>query len=182
MWEDEHDIYFLSTVTKYRNRLIWKVFTELRDVLSEVVAGIIHLSPVVVSSLFDSTIPYLPASIKTIFLCPKAIPGTEKLLTTFSLSVWLTIGLVLLLTTAVFWCASNGPYRSLCNETHTYQSLSSCFHNAWAVLVAVSVPQQPTTSSLRVFFFLYVWFCFVISTKFQAIFVSYLVEPKYERR
>jgi hypothetical protein len=113
--------------------------------------------------------------------CPKAIPGTEKLLTTFSLSVWLTIGLVLLLTTAVFWCAGNGPYRSVCNETHTYQSLSNCFHSVWAVFVGVSVPQQPTTSSLRILFFLYVCFCFTISTVFQAFFVSYLVEPKYEK-
>jgi len=111
--------------------------------------------------------------------CPKAIPGTEKLLTTFSLSVWLSTGLVLLLTTALFWCAGNGPYRSVYNETHTFQSQSYCFQNAWAVLVGVSVPQQPTNSCLRVFFFVYVCFCFTISTVFQAFFVSYLVEMMY---
>ena len=114
--------------------------------------------------------------------CPKAIPGTEKVLTTFSLSVWLTIGLVLLLTTAVFWCAGNVPYRYECNKSHTYQSLSNCLHNVWAVFVAVSVPQQPRTSTLRIFFFLYVCFCFAISTVFQAFFVSYLVEPKYGKK
>jgi hypothetical protein len=48
--------------------------------------------------------------------------------------------------------------------------------------VGVAVPQQPTTSTLRVFFFLYVCFCFVISTVFQAFFVSYLVEPMYEKK
>jgi hypothetical protein len=48
--------------------------------------------------------------------------------------------------------------------------------------MAVSVPQQPTTSTLRVFFFLYVCFCFAISTVFQAFFVSYLVEPMYEKK
>jgi hypothetical protein len=48
--------------------------------------------------------------------------------------------------------------------------------------MAVSVPQQPTNSTLRVFFFLYVCFCFAISTVFQAFFVSYLVEPKYEKK
>jgi hypothetical protein len=46
----------------------------------------------------------------------------------------------------------------------------------------VSVPQQPTASGLRVFFFLYVCFCFAISTVFQAFFVSFLVEPNYEKR
>jgi hypothetical protein len=114
--------------------------------------------------------------------CPKAIPGAENLLTTFSLSVWLSIGLVMLLTTAVFWCASNGPYRFVCNETHTCQSLSNCFHNVWAVFVGVSVPQQPTTSFLQVFFLQYVRFLFVISTVFQAFFVLYLVEPNFEKK
>ena len=113
-----------------------------------------------------------------LFPWPKAIPGTEKILTTFSLFVWLSIVLVLLVTTVVFWCPVNGTYRSVCNETQTYQSLSYPFQNAWADLVAVSVPQQPKSSSHRISFFLYVCFCFAISTVFQAFFVSYLVEPK----
>jgi hypothetical protein len=158
-----------------------KQIAELHDGKSDVLTGFIRLSPLVVTSSFEATIPYLHSILKMLVPCPKAIPGTENLLTIFSLSVWLAIGLVLLLTTAVFWCAFNGPYRSVCNKTHTYQSLSNCLHNVWAVFVGVSVPQQPTNSSLRVFFFLYVCFCFAISTVFQAFFVSYLVEPNYEK-
>jgi len=160
----------------------FEFFSELLEGLTDVACGLIPLIPLVVTSSFDVTIPHLFGNVKMLVPCPKAIPGTEKVLTTFSLSVWLTIGLVLLLTTAVFWCAGNGSYRSVCNETHTYRSLSNCFHNAWAVFVGVSVPQQPTSSNLRVFFFLYVCFCFVISTVFQAFFVSYLVEPTYENK
>jgi hypothetical protein len=159
-----------------------KRLSELDEGLSDVLTGFIPMMPIIVTSSFDATIPYEHVSAKMFVPCPKAIPGTEKVLATFSLSVWLTMGLVLLLTTSVFWCAGNGPYRSVCNETHTYQSLSNCFHNAWAVFVGVSVPQKPTTSSLRVFFFLYVCFCFAISTVFQAFFVSYVVEPKYEKK
>jgi len=159
-----------------------KKIVELDEGLSEVLTGIIPLIPHVVTSSFDATIPYMHMNVTMLVPCPKAVPGTEKVLTNFSLSVWLTMGLVLLLTTAVFWCAGNGPYRSVCNETHTYRSLSNCFHNAWAIFVGVSVPQRPTNSSLRVFFFLYVCFCFVISTVFQSFFVSYLVETKYEEK
>jgi hypothetical protein len=155
---------------------------ELDEGLTDLVTGLFFLIPIVVSSSFDTTIPYTQLNGNMLLPCPKAIPGTEKILTTFSLSVWLTIGLVLLLTTAVFWCAGNGPYRSVCNETHIYRSLSNCLHNVWAVFMGVSVPQQPTTSSLRVFFFLYVCFCFAISSVFQAFFVSYLVEPKYGKK
>ena len=160
----------------------FKKMVELDEGLSDVLTGVIPLMPLVVTSSFDATIAYLLLSLKMLVPCPKAIPGMEKILTSFSLPVWLTMGLVLLLTTAVLWCASNGSYRSVCNETNTYQSLSNCFQNAWVVFVGVSVPQKPTTSSLRVFFFLYVCFCFAISTVFQAFFFSYLVEPKYEKK
>jgi len=159
-----------------------KKVVELDEGLSDVLTGTLPLIPAVVTSSFEATIPYIHLKLKMLVPCPKAIPGTEKVLTTFSPSVWMTMGFVLLLTTAVFWCAGNGPYRSVCNETHTYQSLSNSFHNVWAVFVGVSVPQQPTASSLRVFFFLYVSFCFTLSTVFQAFFVSYLVEPNYEKK
>ena len=159
-----------------------KHFAELEEGISDVLTGVVSVLPMVVTSSFEATIPFRRINFKMLVPCPKAFPGMGNVLTTFSLSVWLTIGLVLLLTTAVFWCAKNGPKRSVCNETHTYQSLSNCFHNVWAVFVGVSVPQQPTTSRLRGFFFLYVCFCFAISTVFQAFFVSYLVEPKYGKK
>jgi hypothetical protein len=92
------------------------------------------------------------------------------------------MGLVLLLTTAVFWCVGNGPHMSVLKELHSYKSVSHCLYNAWAVLMGVSVPQQPSTSNLRVFFLLYVCYCFAMSTVFQAFFVSYLVEPAHEKK
>ena len=159
-----------------------KQISDLEDGLSDVLAGPIPLLPIFVTSSFDATITYMHVNVKMYVPCPNAIPGTEKVLETFSLSVWLTTGLVLLLTTVVFWFAGNVPYRFVCNDAHTYQSLSQCFHNAWAVFVGVPVPQQPTTSRIRVFFFLYVCFCFAFSTVFQAFFVSYLVQPKYEKQ
>jgi len=159
-----------------------KGITELDDGLFDLLTGVVPLLPLVVTSSFDATIPYTHTDVRMFVPCPKAIPGTEKVMSTFSLSVWLTMGLVLLLSTSVFWCACNVPYPSVCNGTHTYQSLSNCIHNTWSVFVGVAVPQQPTTSTLRIFFFLYVCFCFAISTVFQAFFVSYLVEPKYEKK
>jgi len=150
---------------------------DLEEDKSDVLTGTLPLLPAVVTSYYEATIPFIHENLKMLVPCPKAIPGTQKLMTTFSLSVWLTTCLVLWLTTAVFWCAGNIPYR-----THTYQSLSHCFQNVWAVFMGVAVPQQPRTSTLRVFFFLYVCFCFAISTVFQAFFVSYLVEPIYEKK
>jgi len=86
-----------------------KVIGEFEDGLSDVIVGIVPLLPVIVTTAFDPSIPYLYVQYKLFAPCPKTIPVTDKLLTTFSLSVWLTIGLVLLLTTAVFWCDGIGP-------------------------------------------------------------------------
>jgi len=144
------DCSFPCNIAKYRKRIVVKNVPQLVDSLSEVLTAIIHLIPLVVTSSFHARLLYTYAIWKMLFPCPKAIPGTEKVLKNFSLSVWITIDLVLLLTTAVFWCAGNGPYRSVYNETHTYQSLYYSFQNAWAVFVGVSVPQQTKNFGLRI--------------------------------
>ena len=50
---------------------------------------------------------------------------------------------------------------------------------AWSIFIGVSVPEMPRSWKLRIFFLIYVCYCFAISTVFQAFFVSYLVEPGY---
>jgi len=173
---------FLPPVIGIAQDSYFKVLADLQDGLSDVVTGAIPLLPIVVTSSYDATIPYKHAEFKMRIPCPKPIPGTEKILTTFSFSVWLTMGLVLLLSTAVFWCVGIRTYRSVFREARTYRSLSHCFYNAWAVFMGVSVPQLPTTSNFRVFFLLYVCYCSAISTVFQAFFVSYLVGPEYDNK
>jgi len=137
---------------------------------------IFHLIPLVVTISFHARLSYIYihtyiyvyiciyiyiyAILRILFPCPIAIPVTDKILTTFSLSVWLTFGIVLQLTTAVFWCARKGPYRSVCNETHTYQSLSHCFHDDGAVFVVFSTAAEQLwpqifLPSVRLFLFRY---------------------------
>jgi hypothetical protein len=123
---------FLSPSLNMEIDLFVKEITELDEGLSEVLAGSVPLLSVVVTSSFDDKIPYAYEKVKMLVPCPKAIPGNQKLLIIFSLSVWLTTGLVLLLRTAVFWCAGNVPYRYVSNETHISVTVA-LFHNAWAV-------------------------------------------------
>jgi hypothetical protein len=48
--------------------------------------------------------------------------------------------------------------------------------------MGVSVSKLPETWKQRIFFLLYVFYCFAIITVFQAFFVSYLVEPGYQKQ
>ena len=52
-------------------------------------------------------------------------------------------------------------------------------YNAWSIFIGVSVPEMPRSWKVRIFFLIYVCYCFAISTVFQAFFISYLVEPGY---
>jgi hypothetical protein len=66
---------------------VLKTIVDIEDSLSDVGIGIVPLTDIVVTSLFDATIPYTHNYYKMHVPCPKAIPGTEKVLTIFSLSV-----------------------------------------------------------------------------------------------
>ena len=50
---------------------------------------------------------------------------------------------------------------------------------AWSIFIGVSVPKIPRSWKVRIFFLIYVCYCFAMGTVFQAFFVSYLVEPGY---
>jgi hypothetical protein len=98
-----------------------KETAELEEDLSDVLTGTLPLIPLLVTSSFDATIPYTHINIKMLVPCPKAIPGTEKILTTFSLSVWLTMGLALLLTLLCSGVPLMVP-TGLCVMKHTHIS------------------------------------------------------------
>jgi hypothetical protein len=100
----------------------------------------------------------------------------------FTVSTWLAFILVLALSSLSFWGIANSPSSSLKQESTAYKSLSQTFNYAWAVFVGVSVAQMPITFRMRFLFFLFVCYCFVINTVFQAFFTSYLIEPRFEKQ
>ncbi|PSN32388.1 hypothetical protein C0J52_24590 [Blattella germanica] len=67
-------------------------------------------------------------------------------------------------------------------ESSYYGSIPSCLYCIWAVMTTVSVPVQPRTERLRLFFILWVWFSFVMNLVFQAFFTSFLIEPGFEKQ
>ena len=64
-------------------------------------------------------------------------------------------------------------------EFKNFQTIPKCVYIAWSIFIGVSVPQMPRSWKVRIFFLIYVCYCFAMSTVFQAFFVSYLVEPGY---
>ncbi|KAJ9598892.1 hypothetical protein L9F63_026574 [Diploptera punctata] len=128
----------------------------------------------------DPSAPMGLQTIKYLVPCPKHLMKTEKILTLFHLSSWISMGFVFIFVSVLFWTLSNYPTRT--NNFTGFNLLAQCFSAAWAVLLGISVSQMPLSLGTRSLFIIYVWYCFAISTVFQAYFTTYLVDPGYEAR
>ncbi|PSN37024.1 Ionotropic receptor 631 [Blattella germanica] len=109
--------------------------------------------------------------------CPLPIGKVSRLLKTFSRTVWLSLILVLFISSFLIVLHSN----NLTQEYMLFSNFSYCLYSNWAVLLGISAPAIPVCSRNRQFFALYVWYCFAINLVFQTYFVTYLVEPGYDK-
>jgi hypothetical protein len=149
---------------------------------SDILVGVIPMSAAIVTSYSELSIPYIYDAVKWFLPCPKPNARVQKIMTMYNASVWLTMMLVIIVTAAMFWCSTKRPRRLDTKESKALKTISNCICISWAIFVGISVPEMPKTWKLRIFFLIYVWYCFAMSTVFQAFFVSYLVEPGYEKK
>ena len=147
--------------------------------ISDILVGIVPLLPLVASGTYEPSIPFVSNPAKWFVPCPKSISRVEKFLTVFDSSVWLTMITVFLLTSTLLWFSANYPDRMFEIESKNLQTIPKCMYIAWSVFIGVSVPEMPRSWKPRIFFLIYVCYCFAICTVFQVFFVSYLVEPGY---
>jgi hypothetical protein len=144
--------------------------------MSDILIGPMPLLPATVSSTFQPTIPYGIYASQWFVPCPQPVARMEKVMTTYKVPVWLTMATVFFLTVILWWGLANWRHSPL-KDSRTYQTLSYCLYNAWAVAMGVSATNIPSFWNFRILFLVYVCYCFAMSTVFQAFFVSYLVEP-----
>jgi hypothetical protein len=162
--------------------MMYRLVNQLQDAkegIADVALGFCPLIPFP-AAYGDPTVPYIYSSVKWYVPCAK--PASRQILRLFAPSVWLAVGLVFILTCAVFWGSSNAASASTATESKHFRAFSSCFQNAWAISLGVAVPQRPITSRLRMFFLLSVWYSFFMSIVFQVSFTSFIVEPGYEKQ
>ncbi|PSN33223.1 Ionotropic receptor 703 [Blattella germanica] len=125
----------------------------------------------------DISTPYLYGDFLLYVPCAKKNPSSGNVLKVFSTVVWLLSISVILLVSVLFFILQRNDSTKLC-----YNTLPSCFLNAWAVFLSASVPSMPTGSMFRIVFFLFVCFSFVLNTVFQSFFTSYFIDPGHEKQ
>ena len=170
---------FLEPATDISFEAVMAAAAKLTSGTADVLVGFVPLVPVVITGMTEPSLPFESYALKWIVPCPKPISRVDRFLTVFNASVWLTMLTVFVLTSALFWFLANYPDRVVEIESRNLQTVPNSIYNAWSIFIGVSVPEMPRSWNLRIFFLIYVCYCFAISTVFQAFFVSYLVEPGY---
>jgi len=164
---------------------LWTVTAETSKLMSgtaDILVGTIPLLPIAVSGITEPSIPYFYSAFKWFVPCPQPISRVDRFLTVFDVPVWLTMIIVFVFTSALFWFSANYPDRTTEIESKSLQTIPKCAYVAWSIFIGVSVPEMPRSWKVRIFFLIYVCYCFAMSTVFQAFFVSYLVEPGYGKK
>jgi len=172
-------VVFLEPATEISFDAGGEAASKLTSGTVDVLVGFVPLVPLVISGNTEPSLPFASYALKWIVPCPKPISRVDRFLTVFNASVWLMMVIVFVLTSAAFWFLANYPDRVVEIESRKLQTIPNSIYNAWSIFIGVSVPEMPRSWNLRIFFLIYVCYCFAISTVFQAFFVSYLVEPGY---
>ncbi|PSN42422.1 Ionotropic receptor 601 [Blattella germanica] len=168
---------FLEPTFTVDARLIIQEVTRVQNGVSEVLAG---ATPLIANTLafFDGTIPFIFDTINWFVPCPKPIARMKRVLSVFTVSSWVAMAVVHLVTSVVFcWANLSSEGRE-----QSFQSLSDALLHTWAVMMGLSFLHVPKALHLRALLILFILYCFVMSMVFQAYFKSYLVEPGYEKR
>ena len=170
---------------KLPNRYVTEKYIEgVQSVLdrnADVFMGVCPLHYLLIGFL-DPTIPYIQTAMKWYVPCAGQLPRIGNNLDVFDTFVWFATIIISFLTALLFWTAANLNSYSGIKESNTYKLLHNDFYNVWSILLGQSVPKLPITSQIRCTFFLFVCFCFAINTVFQTLFISYLVQPGYEKQ
>lgn len=145
-----------------------EIVQDLHAGLVDVILGDfpLHLHLV---QLADPTVPYLDSSLKWFVPCARQASRVKTVMRLYTPSVWAALGVVLLLASGCIW--------SLGRRSQQPPNLSRVLQDVWALALGVSLPRLPQDSRLRALFVLLVWYFLAMSTVFQTLFTSVLVDP-----
>jgi hypothetical protein len=148
---------------------------ELQSGSADIALGSLALIPLP-SEDAEHTISYFHTPVQWIVPCSKPLVRWGTMFNVFSLSVWIGLHSSLFLVATVIYVLARY------SEHPVYSSLQSCLFNLFSVALEVSVPKMPQSFRVRSVFLLWVWVCLAVCIIFQALFTTFLVNPRMERK
>ncbi|PSN42355.1 Ionotropic receptor 683 [Blattella germanica] len=104
--------------------------------------------------------------------CPESVSRHGNFIRVFKYPTWLQLFLVgILFGLIIHWLYKN------CKDLEIAGEFSSTLLKIWGILTGVSADIGTDNYKIRIAFFIWVLFCLIISTVFQAFFTGFLIEP-----
>jgi len=128
----------------------------------------------------DSTHSYLESGFHWYVQCARPRPRWQMFVRTFALSVWASLILAFVAFAVVMWGLAKFPDER--QESTHYRSFFGTLQALMAVFLNVSVNRFPSKIFLRLFFCLWIWSSFALTTVFETYFTSFLVDPGHEKQ
>ncbi|KAJ9586407.1 hypothetical protein L9F63_019949 [Diploptera punctata] len=153
--------------------------SALRDLLvgtTDIISGgyILHSA---VTPFADPLMSYMETSMEWFVPCGIPIPRIEKISQKFKLNVWLMV-VVQIILSAIFM--SNISKRtSKLSGVKSSLNISRTIFIVLSILLGVSIRKMPFSIPQRILFLSLIWYAFALSTIFQSLFISILVDPGF---
>jgi hypothetical protein len=164
----------LTYVYKYYGPVTYGIFKDLVTGNFDILFGSTPLHQKLLA-YGEPSISYYETGYKWYVPCAASIPRLKKISQIFSPTVWMLIIITFAAIITVMWLLVQ--CRDV-TEIKDYRTVSGCAYNAWATAMGVSA-SKPSTTAIKTLFFLWVCYCYSISTVFETFFTSFLVNPGF---
>ena len=165
----------------YENGTEINIFKDLEEYKTDVVfAGL----PIIQATLdvSDPTVSYTKMRYGWLVPCSKPLPHWQGMLRIFTSSLWAAyIGCMVL--SAIFITAvSIFKKRYLMLQKGTYHKFCNSACSLYSICLGAVMAPLPKSATLRVFFFVWLCYCFAFNTVVQTFLMSFLVEPYKDKQ
>ncbi|PSN54500.1 Ionotropic receptor 682 [Blattella germanica] len=142
------------------------------DHVIDVYMDILSLKSLTTFSNSRPTCNFREITLKWHVPCPVSVSRHGNFTRVFKYPTWLQLFLVaILFGLIIHWLYKNCKYLEIAED------FSSTLLKIWGILTGVSADIGTDNYKIRIAFFIWVLFCLIISTVFQAFFTGFLIEP-----
>lgn len=126
--------------------------------------------------MFESTDPHFKDALVWHVRRPNQVPHWKGLYRIFEKETWVVIIVLSIAVALLLW------RMSCLSEETSYETLVKSLTHVWAVVLGVSLPEQPRASQTRLLYLIWVIYCLHINAVYLSFLTSFLINPEFEKQ
>lgn len=123
--------------------------------------------------MFESTDPHFKDPLVRHVRRPNQVPHCTGF---FEKETWVVIIVLSIAVALLLW------RMSCLSEETSYETLVKSLTHVWAVVLGVSLPEQPRASQTRLLYLIWVIYCLHINAVYLSFLTSFLINPGFEKQ